>query len=391
MYLVFIVWLFLCTFSLGVPGIYYLYLRHVARKPWGFKIEKAYLPSITLLVPTFNEAKMIDYKLENLYTLKYPKDLIQFIIVDSASTDDTLNKVFEFIKRHPEMKVKVLREKSRSGKAKALNFALQYASGDVIIVSDADSFLPSDALLKSLPILSEPSIGAFGGREVFLNSNKSWVTLSEESYVEFTDTIKIGESKIHSTIFFAGGFSAYKREFLDEFDYETGSDDCGTVLRIVQKKLRTVFVPEASYYTVFPVTFKGKLSIKVRRANQLVRIWIKCLNLLLRGKLLLPKRIAMFEIFLFLINPIVFALLIFTTSVLILVYLPYSLLLLLILLIALVIPRIRFLFLDVLQYNFILLGTLLALIFGKKFITWKISEERKLLLTGEMLKKKNLI
>lgn len=389
--IVFIAWLFLCTFFLGVPGIYYLYLRYVAQKPWRLKIDETYLPSITILVPTYNEADLIGYKLENLNNLEYPKVLIQIIIVDSASTDKTLDRVLKFIEYHPEMNVKVLREKSRSGKSKALNFALRCATGDVIIVSDADSFLPPNILLRSLPILGDPSVGALGGREVFLNLDKSWVTLSEESYLRFMDTIKLGESKIRSTIFFEGGFSAYKRGCLDEFDYKTGSDDCGTALSVVQKGVRTVFAPEAFFYTVFPATFKGKLRIKVRRANQIVRIWIECLNLLLREKLLLPKKIAVFEIFLFLINPLVFALLFFMTFVLILQYLPHSLFFLLVPAIALAIPRIRFLFLNSVQSYFVLLGTLLALIFRKKFTAWEIPEERKLLLTGEMLKKKGLI
>jgi cellulose synthase/poly-beta-1,6-N-acetylglucosamine synthase-like glycosyltransferase len=350
-----------------------------------------YFPSITILVPTYNEANLIEYKLENLYRLKYPKTLIQIIVVDSGSTDGTVNKVSKFIENHPDICMKILKEYKRGGKSKALNLALKYASGDVIVVSDADSFLPSDILLKSLPKLSDPSVGAIGGREVLLNLSSSWVTVSEEYYLKFMDIIKQGESKIHSTIFFEGGFSAYKRKYLDSFDDKTGSDDCGTALDIVQKGVRTIFAPEAAFYTVFPTTLRGKLTIKIRRSNQLVRVWMKCLRIMLSRKLLLPKKIAMLEIFSFLVNPLIYALVLFTTIILVLQYLPIFLISLLILLPLFLISRIRFLFLNGMLSYFILLGALLALLFGKKFTAWEIPVERKKLLTKEMLKSKDLI
>jgi hypothetical protein len=46
--------------------------------------------------------------------------------------------------------------------------------------------------------------------------------------------------------------------------------------------------------------------IKLRRASQLVRIWFKCLKLFLRGRLLIPKKIFLPEVFLYLVNPFVF-------------------------------------------------------------------------------------
>ena len=386
-----IVWLFLCLIFLGVPGVYYLYLRRMKSRPWNLKIDKSFLPSITILVPTYNEANVIGFKLRNLHKLKYSKDLTQIIVIDSASKDNTLDEVFKFVEDHPELDVQVLKEDKRSGKSRALNVALKYATGNVIIVSDADSFLPSDILLNSLSLLSDPLIGAVGGREMFLNSSKSWVTLSESSYLDFMDVVKLGESKIHSTIFFEGGFSAYKREFLDEFDSRTGSDDCGTALRIIQKKARAIFAPEATFFTVFPVTWKGKLSIKIRRASQLVRIWIECLRLLLHRRLFVPKKIALAEMFIYLINPVVFVLLVFTTSALVLEYLPYSLVFLLIPLLGLLIPKFRFLFIDFLQSNCILLGALMAFVLGRKFTVWNTPEELRSLLTREMLEEKNLI
>lgn len=388
-----IAWSFLCLIFLGVPGVYYLYMRRVAYKPWKLKVNESYSPRITIIVPTYNEANVIGLKLENLYNLKYAKDRTQIILIDSASTDDTVDEASKFVRCHSEMDIKILREYDRGGKSRALNLALKYATGDVIVVSDADCFLPSDILLKSLPFLSDPSVGALAGREVFLNPKQSWVTLTETAYRDSVAVIKLGESKLYSTIFFEGGFSAYKREFLSEFDCKTGSDDCGTALRIVQKKARAIFIPEATFFTVFPVTWKGKITIKMRRANQLVRLWIECLGLLLRKELFLSKKIAVPELFLYLFNPIVFLSLAFTTFIVILGYMPYSVVFPLFLLLVLLIPKTRLYFVEALQSNCILLGALFAFMLKKKYVVWSVVKEKKSqsLLTRDILKRKSLI
>ena len=157
-------------------------------------------------------------------------------------------------------------------------------------------------LVKGLPYLSDPSVGAIAGLEMLLNPNDSWVTNSEVFYNNSVHRVRVGESKIHSTIFFQGGFGAYKRALLKEFDIE--NDDSGTALEIVQKGFRTLLIPEAIYYTAFPRTWRGKFITKIRRALQLIKIWIRCLKLLLNGKLALPKKIVIPEIFLYIFNPV---------------------------------------------------------------------------------------
>jgi len=387
---IFIVWIFLLLIFSGVPGFYYLYLRRVKSKPWKLKIDKTHTPPVTIIIPTHNEEKMIGFKLENLYNVIYPKEKMQIILIDDASTDNTIKEASKFVDRNPKLDVKILNETKHRGKARALNLALKYAKNDIIIISDADTFWAADILIKALPYLADPSVGAVIGREKVLNSEQSWVTQTEKIYFDLTyEVIRLGQSKIHSTIIFHGGFGAYKRDFLSEFNLET--DDSGTALDIVQKGARTLLIPEAICFDVFPVTWKGKISTKVRRASQLVQIYTKCLKLLIKRQLALPKKIAMPEIFLYIFNPIVFLLLMFTMSLLILEHLPYSVFFPLILLPALVRPKSRILLIEVIQNNCILLSALFALILRKKFIVWNVQEESRLLLTRDMLERESLI
>lgn len=384
---VLVAWLFLCSIFMGFPSMYYLYMKRVASRPWRLITDKTYSPTISILVPTYNEADVIGLKLSNLKKLKYPKNLTQIILIDSGSKDNTTGKILEFLEKNPGFKLKLIEEEERKGKSKGLNFAMERATGEVIVVSDADCFLPPDILTKALPHLADPAVGAIVGREVILNSNQSWVTRNEALYRDLTSVIRLGESKFYSTIVFEGGFSAYKRAFLEEFDCETGCDDTGTALKVVQKNVRTILVPEATFFTTFPPTWKGKVTIKIRRAGQLCQVWTKCLLLLLKGELVLPRRIALSEIFLHIFNPVIFVLLTLATVFVVLEQ-PFFLLGFLCII---AVPKIRSFFLETLQDNIILLGALVSSLANRKFVIWRKADESRQVLTPDLLTSRGLI
>jgi cellulose synthase/poly-beta-1,6-N-acetylglucosamine synthase-like glycosyltransferase len=354
------------------------------------KIDAAYTPSISILISAYNEERTIGLKLENLSKVIYPKEKIQIVLVNDASSDKTFEEASRFACQHSELDIQILNESERRGKSGALNLALQNTKYDIVVVSDADTFWDSEILIKSLPYLADPTVGAISGRQVILNPESSWVSNTEKNYLDFTyKIIKLGESKIHSTILFHGLFSAYKREFLNEFSVE--NDDSGTALDIVQRKGRTIYIPEARCYEIFSTTWKTKISTKFRRASQLVQIYTKCLQLLITQQLLLPKKIAVPEIVLYVFNPIIFLLLILTTILLSVEYFPYFLLLVSIMLIPLVFQKTRMLFIEFIQNNFILLGAIFSLALKKRFVIWKTQEESRAILTRELLEKYNLI
>ncbi|MFQ6127249.1 MAG: glycosyltransferase, partial [Candidatus Heimdallarchaeota archaeon] len=207
MNLIVMVWLLLGLVFFGVPSLYLLYLRRVASKPWNLNIDRKYDPPITIIIPTHNEEKTIGFKLENLCKVEYPKEKMQIILIDDASTDNTIKEVFKFLNLHPELNVELLNETERRGKSAVLNLALKRAKHDIIVMSDADAFWNSKILIETLPYLADPLVGAVIGRQKILNSNQSWITKIEETYLNLTfEIIRLGESKIHSTIIFHGLF-----------------------------------------------------------------------------------------------------------------------------------------------------------------------------------------
>lgn len=387
--LIIILWLIVTAIFVGISGMYYLYMKTKAMKPWNLEVNESYQPSVAILVPVHNEEKTISLKLQNLSKVQYPANKIDIVIVNDASTDNTLTEVNNYKTQNPLLNIKIVDQKEHLGKTECLNRALKIVNAEILIISDADCFWPSDILEKALSYLSDPNVGAITARELLLNPHSSWVTRGEQYYNSTVQSIRIGESKIHSTIFFQGGFAAYKREFLQEFNHET--DDSGTALDIVQKNGRALLLPEIGFYTTFPSIWKNKVTLKIRRAGQLQHLWAKCVALLLNGRLVLPKKIAIPEMFLHLFNPLLFVVLAVLSA---LVFIQYPLLLLVFLsafgLISLV-SAIRITVLETLQSNLILLASLFSFFSNKQFTLWTTVQESRYILTEDILREYKLI
>ncbi len=365
--LLFLTFLFLFV---GIYGVFLCYVTFSSRKPWGLKIDGAFEPNISILIPVHNEERIIESKLENVRDVLYPKQKMEIIVADDASDDKTLLLVENFIKNNPELGIKIIKQVEHEGKSAALNKALLTTTHEIVIVTDADTTWQKDLLKKALPYLSDSKIGAITCGGVNTNSDQSWVTKAEKSYLNLANLIRLGESKAHSTIRFEGGFCAYKKGAFDEFDRETGSDDSGTALKVIQNHYRTILIPEVLFYTTFPTHFRGKIKTKLRRATQLMSLWLTCLNLLTKKRLLLPKRIAIPEILLFVFVPWVFIALAASTVTMIVLF-PFSLfsIAVLVVIVGLLVLA-RNIFFEVVIDNFILAVASINLLFGKHYVAW---------------------
>ncbi len=374
---------------LGSSGAYYLYMKRMAEKPWGLSFDAAYEPSVAILVPVHNEGKIVQLKLRNLSRTAFAPEKTRIVVVNDASTDETLEEVASYKKSNPNLGITVLSVQEHLGKTACLNLALKSVTEDVVVVSDTDCFWPPDILQRALPFMSDSTVGAVTGLEWFLNPHSSWVTVGEQFFDKTVQSIRVGESKVHSTINFQGGFAAYKRVILDDFDRV--ADDSGTALNIIQKNSRSLLLPEIGFFTTFPAALRNKLSLKIRRASQLQRLWFRCLSLMAHGKLRLPKRIAISEIFLHIFNPFLLVAL-SVVAVFVFAEIPATLaIFVLFLLPVLLVKKTRTMLLEVLQNNLILLAALSTFITNKGFILWKTVQESRLLITEEVLKQRNLI
>jgi biofilm PGA synthesis N-glycosyltransferase PgaC len=313
----------LCASLILPPSAYYFWMRHYARSTWGLTKGEEYRPRISLVVATYNEASVIKAKLENIQTLDYPEDKLQVLVVDSNSTDGTLDICKAFLTdanfRFP---IQLISESERLGKSHALNTALDYADGELIATSDADSFWEKDVLTKVVPFFADPSVGAVTGREKLLNQEKSVHTMSEELYRNFYYILRLGESKLCSTLIFQGELSLYRRSAFDRFEDRPGySDDTGTIIGMVSKGYRCLFVPDAAFYDRAAYSLSGKLMLKSRRAQHLIAGLIHSFRLKIAGKLDLPWLIVFFNFYMHVLSPLIaFSALVFAVPVFVLYF-----------------------------------------------------------------------
>jgi hypothetical protein len=150
-------------------------------------------------------------------------------------------------------------------------------------------------------------------------------------------------------------------------------------------------IPDAVSFSLEFSAWKDKFNTKVRRATHNLKTWIRCLRLLLKGQMLLPKKIAIPEIFLYLFNPVVFFTF-FIVTVLLLLHNPLLITLLApTLIFILVAKKTRTLFVEVIQNNCFLLFAILSLAFRKQIIHWKTAQNPRTMITREMLENLQLI
>ena len=129
-------------------------------------IQKADItPTVSLLIPAYNEKKVIAQKIENSLALDYPRDKLEIIVASDGSTDDTNEIVKTFAKRG--VKLVVLSDKQ--GKSSAQNRAVAEARGDILLFTDSDVMLQPVALRQVIRNFADDQVGCVIGKITYIN------------------------------------------------------------------------------------------------------------------------------------------------------------------------------------------------------------------------------
>ena len=152
-------------------------LYHPRSQPQYEVSSAAYQPMISVLIPARNEELVVGRLLRRMTELTYPKDKLEIIVVNDASTDATGEIAEEFAKRYAYIKV-VHRSQVEGGKGKsdALNEGLKHAAGEIVYCFDADYYPQRDILEKLTAHFVDPEVGAVQGRITVLNEPETIVT-----------------------------------------------------------------------------------------------------------------------------------------------------------------------------------------------------------------------
>jgi cellulose synthase/poly-beta-1,6-N-acetylglucosamine synthase-like glycosyltransferase len=271
----------------GLPYAIYLLLAKLWN-PQGSPAEKRPAePSVSIVLPTYNEERIVENKLRDIVSLDYPMDEVEIVIVDS-SDDDTRKIIRDFFADRQTPELTLLEEDERRGLAPALNDAYAAASNEMVVKTDCDSKLAADALREAAANLAEPDVGAVTGRNVDVLGGSD----VEEGYRDVQATIQTLESHLDSTLIFHGPFSAFENDEIVPIDQDSIADDTELALKIRKNGKRALFDPKIRYKEASHSEFGKRRVQKDRRAMGLIRLLLRNRGMLgrygLYGGVVLP-------------------------------------------------------------------------------------------------------
>lgn len=221
---------------LGYPIV--LWLAGLAR---GMSLVKEDItPTVSLIIPAYNEEKCIAAKIDNSLSLDYPKDRLEIIIGSDGSIDDT-NSI---VRRYEHQGVILSHDHRRAGKSSVLMRCVKIANGEIVIFSDADSILEKDSLKNLVKSFADPSIGCVEG--VRRDIDKKGLLL-DSLYWNYETMLKKLNSRIHSLIGATGAIFAVRRTLYSPINTERG-DDFEIPIRVVLQGYGSVLEPSAIAY-----------------------------------------------------------------------------------------------------------------------------------------------
>jgi cellulose synthase/poly-beta-1,6-N-acetylglucosamine synthase-like glycosyltransferase len=223
------------------------------------------LPSITAIIPCYNEEKIIEEKIKNLLQLDYPKDKLQ-IIIASESTDRT-NQI---VSKYQEAGLELYQTKKRFGKSALIFNAFHLAKGEIILFSDANAMLDSLALKKIARNFYDSKVGAVVGLLCINNSSHSHISKAEDLYKKYETILRTSNSALGHVLNSDGAIFAIRRNLYHPITPEKG-DDFELIIRILISKHYSVFEPQALAFEAASVTARQETNRKIRMVSWLIK------------------------------------------------------------------------------------------------------------------------
>jgi cellulose synthase/poly-beta-1,6-N-acetylglucosamine synthase-like glycosyltransferase len=271
----------------AAPYLAYLGLYAWIR-PSGSPAQKSeWEPSVSIVLPTYNEADIVETKLEDVLAFDYPMDKVEVVVVDS-STDETREIIREFFADLDAPDLVLLEEDERRGLAPALNDAYEAASNEMVVKTDCDSKVAPDALREAAANLADDEVAAVTGTNVEVLGGSE----VESGYRGVQAHIQQLESHLDSTLIFHGPFSAFENDALLPIDPNSLADDTELALKIRRQGDRVIFDPAVEYMEASFSDFVKRRKQKDRRGMGLIRLLVQHRDALGRygkyGKVVLP-------------------------------------------------------------------------------------------------------
>lgn len=224
---------------LGYPAMLWL----LARRPrWAPpEDDPGEWPLVTIVLPVYNEAKVIAATLDALLSVDYPPDRRQILVMSDASTDDTHAVVEGYAGRGVDLVVMP----ARRGKTAAENESAHHAIGSIVVNTDATTRVLPGSLKPLIRVFQDPTVGVASGRDQSAAVAASEANQAESGYVGYEMWVRDLETRCGTIVGASGCFMAVRRELFDQLFPEALSRDFAAPLLARRAGYRSVSVGEA--------------------------------------------------------------------------------------------------------------------------------------------------
>ena len=202
-------------------------------------------PSISLLIPAYNEDDVIARKIENSLALDYPSERLEIVVASDGSKDRTAEIAQSLA---DGQRVRVLAFPENRGKIATLNASVPELRGEIVVFSDAAAMLFPNSVRILIENFADPAVGAVSGLYKIVKADEVDVGKSEDFYWKYETFLKIKESQVASTLGGHGHLHAIRKDLYPYPPPGTINDDYIIPVSVLAKGYRAVYEPAAVVY-----------------------------------------------------------------------------------------------------------------------------------------------
>ena len=228
------------------------------------------LPSITIIVPAYNEERFIAGKIKNLNALNYPKAKLKIIVASDGSTDKTVAKARKAIAQCKKNKIELCAYRENIGKSAVLNKVMGSVDSDIVIFSDVSSRVERDILKRFAGHFADPEVGVVCGAYMLDAPAHN----GEGAYWDFQIALKRDESTVAEIMGAHGAFYGIRHNAFEPLEEGTINDDFIIPMKVVAKGYRSIYDPAIQVREIeatdFAKDFKRRLRLSQGNMQQLL-------------------------------------------------------------------------------------------------------------------------
>src|SRR5450432_718170 len=270
----------------------------------------SYKPKVAVLIPAYNEEKVIERTVRAALNSNYPNLLV--IVIDDGSKDRTLEVACQaFTAEAASGKVLIL-GKHNSGKAEALNYGIEHiGDAEIFVGIDADTIIASDAISRLVPHFINPKVGAMAGNAKVGNRVNLWTRWQALEYITSQNFERRALDVLGAVSVVPGAIGAWRVSAVREaggYHIDTVAEDADLTMALLRRGYRVEYEDLALAYTEAPVNANGLMRQRFRWSFGILQAVWKHRSVFARkgalGWVALPN-IAIFQILLPLVSPFI--------------------------------------------------------------------------------------